>query len=65
MENERDPVPPGHGEPQPQGRSMQELHRLVDEDNARFDELAEAWPNLLVSEQEALVKQAKEAAAGA
>jgi hypothetical protein len=44
---------------------MRELLRIVAEDAARFDELAEAWPNLLEREQVALVKWAKERAASA
>jgi hypothetical protein len=49
----------------PKGRTMRELLRIVAEDTARFDELAEAWPNLLEREQVALVKWAKERAASA
>jgi hypothetical protein len=44
---------------------MHEILRIVAEDTARFDEFAEAWPNLTMREQIALVEYAKEHAASA
>ena len=42
----------------PEGRPMAEILRLVAEDDARFDELEEAWHELTVAEQVELVKTA-------
>lgn len=37
------------------GRPIAEIRRLVAEDQARFDLLAQAWNDLTVDEQESLV----------
>lgn len=43
----------------PQGRSMRELHAIVAADQARFDELAELWNQLLTEQQVELVAVAQ------
>lgn len=48
---------------QPQGRSMTEIRAILAADTARWERLAEAWPNLTDEEQERLTVLAESAAA--
>jgi hypothetical protein len=46
-----------------QGKPMHEIRRLVAEDSARFQRLAEKWNDLTVAEQDLLVMLANSLAA--
>jgi len=48
----------------PKGKSMQELRRLVAEDESRLNDLLRVWPDLLVEEQVELVLIARSMADG-
>ena len=47
---------------QPMQRPMSEIRRLLAEDSARWDALAEVWNDLTVAEQKELVATAREMA---